>query len=477
MQNFFILVQERGIQKTKNVLTFYKEFRETEDIEMGGFYSVRTSTPNTWAYQMFPGGTPYSITNPQDSIGNLNDIQLTNFDLTVDSLERNSVAMMNNFEQMYKMYQAQIAQWSQNTYPNISANTNINMPGVTPGVTPGGYASKIEDSQVAGNISKLGSHPIYGPELKKTVTLDNGTKVTYLKRLDDLIKDYLTSETPLLSADDFAKIKEIAGKIAKAGTITKEDFLTLKKIVDANKGQLGTEKAAEDEKKAAEDEKKAAEDEKKAKEEAAKAPVDKPYEYQQTVETKAVVDAAVENYWHAMDGWGTTMSEMNAANDKVNQYNVIEIIEGFKKYDSTRNGETLIEAILDDFSAYGLNSSDGIHGWAKNTWYSDADDCKGYVDNLANSMYERVLDLSELKNANGDLKLSEATLDNLDNKMKALQRWQETMTAAKDHDMTDEQKNNLKTAFNGLVDAIKAAEIEAYGRGHENKVYVPAAQA
>ena len=53
---------------------------------MGGFYSVRTSTPNMWAYQMFPGGTPYSITNPQDSIGNYNDIQLTNFDYTADFL-------------------------------------------------------------------------------------------------------------------------------------------------------------------------------------------------------------------------------------------------------------------------------------------------------------------------------------------------------------------------------------------------------
>ena len=437
---------------------------------MGGFYSVSNLTPNTWAYQMFPGGTPYSITNPQDSIGNYNDLQLTNFDYTADFLERNSVAMMNNMEQLYKQYQAQIAQWSQNTYPNISGNTNVTLPGLTPGVTPGGYASKIEDEHVAGYISRLANDPLYGPELKKEVTLDDGTKVTYLKRLDDLIKDYLTAETPLLSAQDFAKIKEIAGKIAKTGKITKEDFLTLKKIVDTHKGKLGAEQAAEDDAAAEEEEHAAAEEE-------AKAPVDKPYGYQQTVETKALIDKAVENYWHAMDGWGTTMSEMNAANDIVNQYNVIEVIEGFKKYDSTRNGETLIDAILDDFSAYGLNSSDdGRHGWAKNTWYSDADDCKGYVDNLANSMYERVLDLIELKNANGDLKLSEATRRNLDDKVKALKHWQKTMIDAKDHDMNDAQKNDLKTAFNDLVQAIKDAEIEAYGRGHENKVYVPAAQ-
>lgn len=437
---------------------------------MGGFYSVRTSTPNMWAYQMFPGGTPYSITNPQDSIGNYNDIQLTNFDYTADFLERNSVAMMNNMEQLYKQYQAQIAQWAQNTYPNISGNTNVNIPGLTPGVTPGGYASKIDDDQVAGYISRLANDPLYGPELKKEVKLDDGTKVTYLKRLDDLIKDYLTQKPAALSNDDFAKIKEIAGKIAKTGKITKEDFFTLKKIVDTHKGKLGSEQAAEDEAAAEEEEHTSAE-------EAAKAPVDKPYEYQQTVETKALIDNAVENYWHAMDGWGTTMSEMNAANDIVNQYNVIEVIEGFKKYDSTRNGETLIDAILDDFSAYGLNSSDdGVHGWAKNTWYSDADDCKGYVDNLANSMYERVLDLNELKNANGDLKLSETTRKNLDDKVNALKLWQKTMTDAKDHDMNDAQKNGLKTAFNNLVQAIKDAEIEAYGRGHENKVYVPAAQ-
>lgn len=468
MQKFFILVQERGIQKTKNVLTFYKEFRETEDIKMGGFYSVRTSTPNTWAYQMFPGGTPYSITNPQDSIGNLNDIQLTNFDFTVDSLERNSVAMMNNFEQMYKMYQAQIAQWSQNTYPNISSNTNINMPGMpglTPGVTPG---AKIEDSQVATYISRLGNDPIYGPELKKTVTLDNGTKVTYLKRLDDLIKDFLTAETPLLSAEDFAKIKEIAGKFAKAGAITKEDFLTLKKIVDANKGKLGTEQAAEDAKKAEEDAKKTEEEQKqadeKAKEEAAKAPVEKPYGYQQTVETKAVVDNAAEQYHSAMHGGGTNINKMDNGYNDTTKYNVIEIIDKFQDISATKNGHSLIDYIIQDFDNYG--------GGRSNCWFSD-DDMKPYVDKLASSMYGRVLDLNELKNANGDLKLSQNTRTNLENKVKALKRWQETAPK----DLNDTQKKNLSKAFTELVNAIKAAETEAYGRGHQDKVYVPVAQA
>ena len=145
MQKFFIIVRNEESKRQQNVLVFYKEFRKTEDIKMGGFYSVRTSTPNMWAYQMFPGGTPYSITNPQDSIGNYNNMQLTSFGTTTDMLERNSVAMMNNFERLYQQYQAQIAQWTQNTYPNISGNTNFNLPGMTSGATLGRYSSLIED--------------------------------------------------------------------------------------------------------------------------------------------------------------------------------------------------------------------------------------------------------------------------------------------------------------------------------------------
>lgn len=444
---------------------------------MGGLYSVSNSTPNTWAYQMFPNGTPYSITNPQDSIGNLNDVQLTNFDFTVDSLERNSVAMMNNFEQMYKMYQAQIAEWSKNTYPNLSSNTNITipgMPGMTPGVTPGRYSSLIVDTQVADYISRLENDSLYGPELKKKVTLDDKKQVTYLKRLNDLIKDYLTAETPLLSADDFAKIKEIAGKIAKTGKITKADFLTLKKIVENNKGKLGSEIAAENKKKAAEEAKKTEEEQKKTeeqqREENAKAPVEKPYGYQQTAKTIANVEYAAEQYHSAMYSAGTSIDTMNKGYNETTKYNVIEIIDKFQDISATQNGHSLIEYIMDDFDNYGTGRSH---------WWLTDDDAKPYVDKLATSMYERVGDLKELKNANGEQKLSAATINKLNNAVAALKNdmAQKVKEGKNGADMSDTAKQNLVNKFTALVNAIKAAEIEAYGRGHQDKVYVPAAQA
>ena len=429
---------------------------------MGGFYSVSNLTPNTWAYQMFPGGTPYSITNPQDSIGNYNDLQLTNFDYTADFLERNSVAMMNNMEQLYKQYQAQIAQWSQNTYPNISGNTNVTLPGLTPGVTPGGYASKIDDDQVAGYISRLANDPLYGPELKKEVKLDDGTKVTYLKRLDDLINDYLKAKTPALSDDDFAKIKEIAGKIAKTGKITKEDFLTLKKIVDTHKGKLGAEQAAEDDAAAEEEEHAAAEEE-------AKAPVEKPYGYQQTNETIAAIENAASKYYDGMHRPGTSCDTMNEGRKQTTKYNVIEIIDKFQDLSSEDNNLSLIEYIMDDFSNYGTGRSH---------WWGTDDDAAPYVSKLADCLKARGEDLKALKNANGGTKLNNNTCKKIDNSVKALdQHLEKLKNDCKDGvDMSVGNKNKLIELFNAVVETIKEAEIEAYGRGHNEVVYQPAAQ-
>ncbi len=424
---------------------------------MGGFYSVSNLTPNTWAYQMFPGGTPYSITNPQDSIGNYNDFQLTNFDYTADFLERNSVAMMNNMEQLYKQYQAQIAQWSQNTYPNISGNTNVTIPGLTPGVTPGGYASKIDDDQVAGYISRLANDPLYGPELKKEVTLDDGTKVTYLKRLDDLINDYLKAKTPALSDDDFAKIKEIAGKIAKTGKITKEDFLTLKKIVDTHKGKLGAEQAAEDDA-AAEEEEHAA-----AAEEEAKAPVANP---NAASGHWGQVKSAADLYFEAMDGPGTDKDLMDEARGKTTDKNVIEIIKYFNENKGNLHaGETLIEYILDDFDCYKGIQGRGFWG----TWLRN-DKAKPYITKLTDSLKTRAEGLQELKkNGSDELKLSEATRNDLKAKVNAMNTALNRMTDTH-NTFTETDKNEIETAFNNLVEAIDKAEIEAYGK--EN-VYDP----
>ena len=416
---------------------------------MSGFYSIRTSSPDMWAYQIFPAGTPYSITNPQDSIGNYNDMQLTSFGATTDMLERNSVAMMNNFERLYQQYQAQIAQWSQNTYPNISGNTNFNLPGMTPGVTPGRYSSLVENDQVAGYISRLENDPLYGPELKKEITLENGEKVTYLQRLDDLIKDYLTAKTPLLKEDDFAKIKEIAGKIAKTGRITREDFLTLKEIVEKNTGELGKDKELREQREA-ENARKA--DEAKQKAANAAAPADKG-RYANDPSLANVNDAA-QAYMDAMVDICTNLKLMDEATGKVTQYNVMEVIETFEAKNATESGESLIEMIIDDFSDYG--------GGRSQKWYHFGctdDNMKPYVDRLAKCMYARVDDLCILKNANGDLKLSKDTRTDLAKKVKNLQYWQSNANK----NLTSDDKKNLKTYFTELVEAIKAAVKEAYG--------------
>ena len=433
---------------------------------MSGFYSIRTSSPDMWAYQIFPAGTPYSITNPQDSIGNYNDMQLTSFGTTTDMLERNSVAMMNNFERLYQQYQAQIAQWAQNTYPNISGNTNFNLPGMTPGVTPGRYSSLIEDDQVAGYISRLENDPLYGPELKKTITLENGDNVTYLKRLDDLIKDYLTTKPAALSDDDFAKIKEIAGKIAKTGKITKEDFFTLKEIVEKNKGELGTEKA---DRVKQEEAQRREEEEAKRKEDNAAAPVEKPYGYQQAAQDTATIETAAQKYYDGMHRSGTSCDTMNEGRRVTTKYNVIEIIDKFQDLSSEDNGLSLIEYIMDDFDNYGTGRSH---------WWLTDDDAKPYVSKLTECLKARGTDLINLKNKNGDKKLSPDTQNAISGAVTNLEKHlSDLYNKCKDStDMEQEDKDKLVELFNAVVEAIKAAEIEAYGPGHNEVAYQPAAQ-
>ena len=404
------------------------------------FVGGNSMPTSLWSYD-------FSTMSPQDSLGTWNDSGLFNFDWATNNLV-NQVAMFNaKWMPILNKYMSNMSAWYQNSMMNISSgtNTNINMGQFPPvnnannnnGVNNNGnnnssYADKIEESDVSSFIGKLGADPKWQSAFGDKIKLEDGTEVTMLQRLMDLINDYMTNDNPELSEEEFNKIREIAGKYAKTGKIDRDDFITLKKIIESHTGKIGKTESEE-------------KSDKKTESNAATRPNQNIIERSQSAYG---YKKTAHLYFEAMDGAGTNKEELASASRSTTKYNVVEIMQTYEEENALNgDGLTLPEKIFDDCDNWGTGSS----------WYGD-DDAKPYIKAIKESLIARTNDFINAGYCNEEtakeLKAAAKSLDTAYN-------------SVKDDDLSDTNKNDISQAINNLFSMLHNAEIGAYKKFDE----------
>ena len=383
---------------------------------------------------------------PQDSIGTLNDIGLSNFDVNTNNLV-NQVAILNSkWMPVLNSYMANMSAWYQNMMMGLSSgtNNNINWNNFFPvnnannngSVNNGnnnnsGFASKIDESDVSSFIGRLGADPKWKSAFDEKIKLEDGTEVTMLQRLMDLINDYMTNENPELSEEEFNKIREIAGKYAKTGKIDRDDFITLKKIIQAHTGKIGDE------------------------------PTEPTEPTQPTKATRspnytdghvADMSGAAELSYIAMDGPATNKSKLRSSLEETSKYNIIEFLDAYDKIDP--DGNTWIKKFWGDFDHYD-NSGESNNPFGH-------DNAKPVLDKVVEKLNERVIDIKNLSSCTDEQK---AALDAAVAQMNAaMQSLTDANNALGEKDSAESPKGKCITAFDNLRKVIAETEEAIYGR-------------
>src|SRR5574344_1545286 len=407
--------------------------------------SMSSYYPNPWQYAIFPQGTSSSVMSPSDPMTVSNDSAQLGFDYDVTSLLYGSNALANQLIPMMKKWQAQQAEMYQKFMTGISSGTNTNIESRFSDPDKIDGTRQIKDTQVADTIAKMGASSGTAERMNKEITYKdkNGKeqKTTLLRRLIELSKQYIENpddpDKVEISDENFKKVWDIAGKFAKTGELSREDYKTL---IDIAKNPGGASAADEKDKKK----------DKKAE------PVARSAAYADGHAAAEGNAAVADTFLSAMDGAGTNKGEMKSACESTSKYNVIEVFDKFKSINSYSKGESWIDAVFDDCDNWGSGES---------KWYCfgcDDDDAKPFVEKLSTAMIERASDIKDLENC------SDATKNDLNAKAKALQA---ALTAAdnrskdnKNSDLSEELQNNIKKAFKDLHQALKNAENEEYGK-------------
>ncbi len=391
---------------------------------------------NLWSFDL-------SGMSPQDSIGTLNDVQLFNFDVNTNNLV-NQVALFNaKMKPALDAYMAKMASWYQQMMMGLSANTNtnINWNNFFPSVnnansnsnvnnsnSNSGFADKIDESDVSSFIGRLGADPKWQEAFSEKITLKDGTEVTMLQRLMDLINDYMTNENPELSEDEFNQIREIAGKYAKTGKIDRDDFIKLKSIIKAHTDKLGEDDDGTDD--------------------TTKATRSPNYADGHVAD----MSGAAQLSYNAMDGAGTNKEKLRNSIDKTNKYNVVEFLNAYDEIDP--DGNTWIRKFWGDFDHYD-NSGESSNPFGH-------DNAKPILDKVVEKLNERVIDIKALPSCTDEQKTA---LDNAVAQMNAtMQSLAEANNALGERDNEESPKGKCISAFENLRKVIEETEEAIYGR-------------
>ena len=382
-----------------------------------------------WSYDL-------SCMAPQDSLGTLNDIGLFNFDIGVNNLVNQTAALNANILPYLTAFQANISAQNQQIMsllsrpatPNMflspfnnAVNNTVNNNTTTTTTT---YKDKIDESDVATYIGKLGNDPKWKDALGAKIKLADGTETTILQRLVDLCHDYLTNEDPELSAEEFAQIQEIAGKYGKTGKISREEFLTLKKIVEAHTGKKADPNGADGDKIARPDKYQAVLD---------NAEAGSPNNYKQ-----------LSNYFKdILYNGDATEDSLNEGTKLMDKYNVLNVVQHFKNEYGHLEEENIIDAIFADTSRWG--NVTGLN------WMTD--DAKPSVTRISELLIDRTNDIIE-KNP----QMSEEDKNALKAKSAALSNALANTTSH-----SDSNKKAISAAFQDLADSLEKVENSIYG--------------
>ena len=404
------------------------------DSAITGYSAMPTSL---WSYD-------FSAMSPQDSLGTWNDSGLFNFDWATNNLV-NQVAMFNaKWMPILNKYMSNMSAWYQNSMMNLSSGTNVNigqLPPVNNTTNPtvnngksSGFADKIDESDVSAFIGRLGSDPKWQAALGGKIKLEDGTETTILQRLMDLINDYMINENPELSEEEFNKIREIAGKYAKTGKIDRDDFITLKKIVESHTTKIGEKESKED-----------------TEEDTDSNAVTRPNQnIIERAQSAYGYKKTAELYFEAMDGAGTNKTELAKASKATTKYNVVETIQTFNEHNEMNgDGLTLPEKIFDECNNWGTGNN---HGWLTQNGWGD-DDAKPFIKRIKESLVSRTNDLIDSGYCD------EETIKNLKN---AVQNMESSFNGVSGNDLTKEDKDSVSDAINNLFTTLHSVEQAVY---------------
>ena len=399
-----------------------------------------------YQYSLFPTGTTSAIMYPQDSLGVMNDSQLYNFDCSSSTLLDGSVSLTNQIMPMLQKWMAQQAALYQKMMMAISSGTNININDNTDVDNDG--KKKIDGKKVISETevsSTLQRKILSDPTWSKIFTSNDfeytdkdGKKQTtsLLRRLIGLCDDYMKNlKDPELSTENYEKIWDIAGRYAKTGKLSREDYATLVDIAQ-NPGGPGAYKA---------DDKDDDDDDTDVKSSARS--------QANIIERANAANGykkTAENYFEAMDGPGTDKKLMAKASKAVTKDNVIETIQAFNEHNEMEgDGLTLVEKIFDDCNNWGTGNN---HGWMTTNGWGD-DDAKPYVKKIKEALVERAEEFIE------DKKCSKETAQAIKD---AVANLETRFNAVTKGDLNKNDKESVSEAVNKLYETLLKAEKETY---------------
>lgn len=388
-------------------------------------YSTTGVLPNyTWQYDML-GAAGYvspAILAPNDSLGALNDTLLYNNNAGVDRLVADSTYLYNaaipsmhqfmaNLSKRWQEMMLQIQSQWQNPVGNINSTTNINASNNASAANNNGT---LNEDKIISTLEKMGSGDAVSDRVNQKITVD-GKETTILRRLIELCNEYRKDpDNARLTKDNYETIWAIADKYAKNGTISSEEFATLKRI--ALDPKVGSENEPED-----------------------NTPVSTPMteiaEHKKSdVSYKNNVTNIATEYKDALYSWGTDYAHLEAATNGINADNVVEVFDEFYNKYGIGEGETLIDAIYNDFDDW-TNSWYGITGAAPTF--------KALHDTLVQRAQNHIESFGDK-----DGKLQKA-IDDFNTAFNSI-----------NDDNYDDKHQALKTMFSNMIQAIKTAEAE-----------------
>lgn len=395
------------------------------------FYNTNGVLPQyCWPYDMM-GAASYvspSILSPNDSMGALNDTMLFNNNAGVDRLVNDSTFMYQNSMPMMQNFMATMAKHWQEMMLNMSKmkpGTNVSSTNSSDNSSSASGSGKLGEDKIISTLEKMGAGDAVSDRVNQKITV-NGKDTTILRRLIELCDGYRKDpENAEISKDNYEKVWEIAGKYAKNGTISSEDFAILKKIALNPK--------AKDK------------DEEEEKPTVARRPVGN---IREIANKTTGIEQIADDFFEAMDGCGTDKPLMRKASKNVTKDNVLEVVDAYNKQNKYKDGLTLVEKIFDD-----------MDDWGSQTYWLTDDAAKPFVTDLSSALVDRTKQL--IKNGYCDKAVAKELNDAVDALNLALGN------AGDAEDLDESSRSNIAKLFNDLHTKLKAAETTAYEKFDE----------
>lgn len=420
-------------------------------------------TSDMWQYSMLPFSIAPSVAYPQDSLSSLNDQKLFKFNCYADNMLKQTTLTNQFVDSWAQQFNARLTQWYQNMMNNLAFNTKVTgLPGVgcscncgnagqTGSVTGTGSSNGVipEKKELDNNLvwqimQRLGNIDTYGEKFRESVTLKDKTKSTYVDRLVQLCKDYVTDNELGLTDSEFATCKEAAKKILESGKIDQSDYKALKAIVE---NHLGKKEKAEGEDDGNDDGNK--EDKQ----------VVRPDKYLQAYADAEAGNpnnykALSEEFYQMLYNSDATEHDMTRVTKHIKKWNVLNVAKDFKDNYGALEDENIIDAIFADTSR-----------WGSEDWYIDSknDDAKPSVTKFSEALIARAKDIIE-RNPSMD-KDTKKELESMYKKLDAHIKEKDVNEYSfwKSVDIKSEFKQNVSESFQALADKLQEVENDIYG--------------